>query len=190
MVSARPVASTSSVDGSCCAVHGVLRVRVDVEDQLHEVGAGDAVDHAVVDLGDERPAAALEALDEPYLPQRFGHVEALAEHAPGEVAQLLGAARSGDGRVPHVVEDLEVLVVHPQRAAEVERHRPDVLPVPRHLRQLAQEQPHDVPVRGHGPVEDRHRAHVHGGVGALGVEEAGVGRAHPFHGVTGLATRT
>jgi hypothetical protein len=161
---------------------GVLGVRLDVEDQLHEIRPGDAVDHAVVDLRDERPAVALEALDEPDLPQRLRHVQALAEHAAGEVAQLLGAARAGDGGVPHVVEDLEVLVVHPQWAAELERYGADPLPVARHLRELAQQQPDDVPVGRRRSLEDRHRAHVHGRVRALGVEEAGVGRAHPFHG--------
>ena len=72
----------------------VRRVGRQVEHQLHEVGAGDAVDHAVVDLGDERPAVVGQALDQPQLPQRLGHVQPLAEDAAGEVAQLLVAARA------------------------------------------------------------------------------------------------
>ena len=126
----------------------VRGVGLEVEHQLHQVGAGDAVDHAVVDLGDDRPAVVGQALDQPQLPQRLGHVQALAEHPAGQVAQLLVAARAGHGGVPHVVQDLEVRVVDPQRPAELQRHRPHPLPVAGHQRQLAQQQPDHVAVGG------------------------------------------
>jgi hypothetical protein len=70
----------------------------------------------------------------------------MGEHPARQVAQLLGAARPRHRGVPDVVEDLEVLVVDPQRQAELQRHAAHPLPVARHLRELGQQQPDHVPV--------------------------------------------
>ncbi len=78
-----------------------------------ELGAGDAVHHAVVDLRDDGEAVALEALDDPELPQRLLAVEALGEDAPDHALELTLGSRSGQPRVAHVVADVEGGVVHP-----------------------------------------------------------------------------
>ena len=51
------------------------RVGLRVEEHAQQLDAGDAVDHAVVDLEHERPAPALEALDQPRLPERSRAIE-------------------------------------------------------------------------------------------------------------------
>ena len=43
---------------------------IEVQQSIEETHARDPVDHAVVDLEDERPLSARETLDEPCLPQR------------------------------------------------------------------------------------------------------------------------
>ena len=73
---------------------GGCGVAVGVEQLHHQVGAGDAVDHAVVDLGDQRPPAAGEALDHPHLPQRAMPVE-LHGHQPAH--QVVRAPSSPPG---------------------------------------------------------------------------------------------
>ena len=65
------------------------------EHQRHHVRRGDAVDHAVMDLGEQRPALVLEALDHPDLPERLRAVQVLGEDPRGGGAQLLLAAREG-----------------------------------------------------------------------------------------------
>ena len=55
-----------------------------VEHDGQQVGARDAVDHAVVRLRDQRPAAVLEALDDPHLPERLcGRAAATSPARPG-----------------------------------------------------------------------------------------------------------
>ena len=54
-----------------------------------QVDARDAVDHAVVHLRDHREAVALEALDDPHLPERPLAVEVLLHDARREALQLL-----------------------------------------------------------------------------------------------------
>ena len=159
----------------------VLRVRGGVQQQRGQVPAGHPVDHAVVHLGDDRPAVVVEALDKPEFPQRLVHVQPLGEHPAGEVAQLFRAARPGYRGVPDVVQDLEVLVVDPRGPADVQRHRAHPLPVPGHLGQLADQQPHDVAVARRRSFEHRDRADVHRRVLVLQEVEPGIQRAHPLH---------
>ena len=59
---------------------------------------GHAVHERVVGLRDQREAAALEALDEPHLPERLRAVETLGEDAADQLAQLLVAARRSAAR--------------------------------------------------------------------------------------------
>src|SRR3989475_2832703 len=72
----------------------------------------------MVDLGDDGEALpALEALDDPHLPERLGAVELLGHDAAREALQLLRVARPREARVPDVVVDVEVRVVPPHRVA-------------------------------------------------------------------------
>jgi hypothetical protein len=127
------------------------RVRGVVHDHRQQVGAGDAVDHAVVGLGDHGPAVLLEALDHPDLPQRLAPVEALRHDPAHETAQLALAPRRRQRRVADVVLDVEVGVVGPHGPAEVERHGADDLAVARDERQLALHHRDHAIVAGAGP---------------------------------------
>jgi hypothetical protein len=103
-----------------------------------------------MDLREQRPAAALDALKEPRFPQRPVAVEPLREYPPRQLAQLPGPARLRHRGMPHVVADLEVLIVGPDRVEDVQRHGPHDLAVPRHQREFRREQPGEIPV-GRGP---------------------------------------
>src|SRR3989304_4748550 len=61
----------------------------DVHHYHQEVDAGDAVEEAVVDLGDERAAVAFDAVDEVELPQRLVAAEpALEEERGGRAGRV------------------------------------------------------------------------------------------------------
>ncbi len=95
----------------------------------------------MVDLGEECPAAVLEPLDRPQLPERLATVEVLGEHPPGQVPQLLGASRLRDRGAADVIQDLEVGVVDPHRTTQLHGYEAHALPVAGDERQ----------VRGDGP---------------------------------------
>ena len=46
-------------------------VRLEIEQDRRQIHPGDAIDQRMVGLGDQREAIALEALDQPVLPQRL-----------------------------------------------------------------------------------------------------------------------
>jgi len=125
----------------------------------------------VVALGDEREAAALQAVDEQQFPERLRAVQAVGEDPPGEVLQLLLAARRGQAGVAQVVAQVEVRVVDPDRPALVERDAGEALAkagdeVQARLDQLAQ-----LVVGRRGPVEDGDRCDVQACPGLLEVQE-------------------
>ena len=167
---------------------GLLHLRGVVQEHRQQVGARHPVDHAVVDLRDQRPAPALEPLHDPHLPERLAAVEVLGEDPPGQVAQLLVAAGRRHRRVPDVVQDLEVGVVHPDRPPQLQRHHPHLLPVARDQRQLAGHHPDDVAVGGRRALEDRDVADVHRVVVVLDREKGRVERVHPVHRETSVGT--
>ena len=121
------------------AATGAVRLRRSLlpEHHRHQVGRRDAVDHAVVDLREQRPAVLAQSLEHPDLPERLGAVEALGEDPRGRAPQLLVAAGRRQGAVAQVVGEVEVRVVHPDRAAEAERDEADLLAVARDEAQLA-----------------------------------------------------
>ena len=59
----------------------------------------------------------VDALDEPELPQRAVAVEHLRHEPLGELEQLAPAPGRGQRGQPHVVGDVEAVVVDPDRAA-------------------------------------------------------------------------
>ena len=108
-----------------------MHAGIDVENDGEQVDAGHAVDHAVVNLRDERPLVVGEALDQPDLPQGAATVEAL-RHEPGhEGAQFGVVARPGESGVANVVADVEMLVIDPHGPTELERHGLHHLAIPR-----------------------------------------------------------
>ena len=108
------------------------RRRGHVQDHLADLDRADAVDHRVMGLGDHRDPVPLQALDQVHLPQRPAVVQRPG-HQPGrQVAQLLVAARLGQGRAADVVGDVEVGVVDPDRTGQPARHLDHLLPVAGH----------------------------------------------------------
>ena len=107
------------------------RLGIQVQHELQDVVAGDAVDHRVVHLRQHGPAPPGQPLDEPHLPQRPVAVEALPHHPPAQGPELGLVSGPGDGGVPQVVGEREVRVVDPQRTGHAQRHRLDPLAVAR-----------------------------------------------------------
>ena len=153
-----------------------------VEQHLHQLVPGEAVDHRVVRLGDQRPPAAGQPLDEPQLPQRAVRVEPLREHPAEQRAQLLVAAGCGNRGVPQVVVEQEVRVVDPHRAGEVERHPLHPLAVAGQAAEAGLQVRGELVVGRCRALEDQQRADVHLLPVVLELEEAGVERAEPLHG--------
>ena len=143
----------------------------EVEEHRHDVGSGDAVDQTVMGLRDEGETVIAEPLRHPDLPQRLRPVE-LLRHDPGrESFQLAVVARRGQGRVAHVVLEVEVGVVDPDRPAEAERDGGELLAEPRDLLESPLDHVFHVFVVGRRPLEDGDTPHVHVGVRPLQVQE-------------------
>ena len=145
-----------------------------------DVDAGDAVDEAVVRLGDDREAVLADALDEPELPQRLRAVEPLGEDAAGERPQLVLARRWRERRVADVVVGVEVRVVDPDRPRLAQRRERELLPVAGDEAQPALDLSDELTVGGRLALEDEARAHVHVRAARLEGEERGVEAGEPF----------
>jgi hypothetical protein len=103
----------------------------------------------------------VEPFDEPDLPQRFRAVELLREHAAGEVLQLLLAAGRRQRCGAHVVPEVEVGVVDPDRPPLAERHEAQLLAEARHQREPSLDVPEQLVIRRGLAREDRHAGNVH-----------------------------
>ena len=149
------------------------RLRGVVVHRALQVDPADAVGHAVVDLQQHRPPSTGQALDDPALPERPVTVQALRHQPSDQPAQRRVVAGYRKGGAPHVVPDVEVGIVDPHRPAEIERHGAQLLPVPRHQRQLAVDRPDHLVLRRHRALEHGHRRDGHGGMSifVLGVQE-------------------
>ena len=72
--------------------------------------------------------AVLQTLEDVHLPERAGPVERAAEHVGRELDQLGGAARRGERDPAHVILDVEVGVLDPERMVQLERHLHETAP--------------------------------------------------------------
>ena len=75
----------------------------------------------MVDLGDRRDEAVLETLDDVHLPERTAAVERPRHHLGAEAGQLVEVARCRQGDAPHVMLELEVGILDPQRVVQPHR---------------------------------------------------------------------
>ena len=162
-----------------------LGLGLQVEEHREELGPGHPVHGGVVHLGDEADPVVGQPLDDPHLPQRLRPVELVAGDVPGQVGQLAQPARAGDRGQPHVVVDVEVGVVDPDRVAQPEGHLDQ--PAPEHRC------PGDAggdgllhPLEGVAPgnggrVQHHGHGHLHVEGRGLEVEEAGIEPAESFH---------
>ena len=156
-----------------------LRLRRQVEEHGHEIDAGDAVDQGVVGLRDQRETVVLEAFYQPHLPQRLGAVELLGEDPRHETLQLRPRPGRGQGRVAHVILEVEARVVDPHRPPAVECREGELLPVARHQVKTLADLFEEVLHRRSRTFDDREPAHMHVRAGALLVQEGGVHRREP-----------
>ena len=177
------VAGLGSAEPTCPAA--ARAPGLGVEQQDHQVRAGDAIDHAVVDLRDQGPPTVGEALDHPRLPQRTAAVE-LDRHEPAhQVVELVLRPGRRQGGVAEVVPEVEVRVVDPHRPAELpgtkrtfcryRGERGSLLSKIRRTRHTAAPVPRS---RARGDVHVRHTV--------LDVEEHAVQRAQPIHRPTSM----
>ena len=127
-----------------------------------------------------RRTVALEAGDQPHLPERTCPAQRLREDASDELQErVLG--RLGERDVLQVRVQVEVLVVDPRRTVGAERHRPEALPEPRDERQPALEHRAQLVVRRRRALVDREGRDVHGRARSLEVQEARVERREAVH---------
>jgi len=155
------------------------RVLLEVEEDGRDVYPGDPVDERVVTLADHGEAVALDALDQPHLPERLGPVELLGEDPRCEVAQLLIGAGRRQRRAAHVVVEVEERVVDPYRAALSEGDRAQLLAKARHQVQARLEVVAELLVRGSRALEVADRGDVHVSARPLHVKKGGVESAQP-----------
>ncbi len=142
-----------------------------VEQNRHQVHAGDPVHQRVVGLGQQDEAAVLQALGQPQLPQRLVAVQRLREDPPCQGAQLLLGARRGQRGRAHVVLEVEVRVVDPLRAPLPQRDGRQPLAVAGDQVQPPLDLGHQLLVAGRVALEQHHRGHVHVSRRVLEVEE-------------------
>ena len=118
----------------------VPRLRGDVEQDLAEAGAGDAVDDGVVHLRDDGDPAVLQPLDEPQLPQRFRTVQLVRHQASDQLVELGSAAGGRHPDAPDVEVDVDLVVLDEVGPVESQRCALDPPPQLRKLGQSAHDQ--------------------------------------------------
>ena len=105
----------------------------------HDIDAGDAVDHAVMNLRDHRESIVLESLDKPHLPQRSPTIEVVLHDPRGQPLELSCIAGAGQAGVANMEVDAEAVVIDPHRVS-IQRRPREPLPVARDHRQAAGDQ--------------------------------------------------
>ncbi len=141
------------------------RFRLKIENYLSDVDCRYPIDHRVVCLGEDRKTTSFETLNEVHLPQRPRTIQRPRHDASHEVTQLSFRSRFGQRRAPHMVGNVEALIVNPDRVGEAARNPTNSLAEPRNERNPALDQPNESVVVEAlvRRLEDRHTAHVHGG---------------------------
>jgi hypothetical protein len=91
----------------------------------HELRAGDAVDRAVVHLGDHADVAVGEPLDHVELPQRPRPVEGGGGDLGRQLGELAHAAGARGTDAADVEVEVEVGVLDPDGVTQPERHLDD-----------------------------------------------------------------
>ena len=158
---------------------GGLGLSVEVEEDRCYVNSGDAVDQAVVGLGDDREATSLDAVHQPDLPHRLAAVEPLREDPRRERSQLLLAARGREGGMADVVVEVQVGIVDPHGTTLAEGDEAQLLAEARHQVKPRGDVIAEVLVGRGRALEQGGRAHVHVGGARLQVEKGGVQPAQP-----------
>ena len=125
----------------------------------------------MVRLADDGEARFSQPFDQPHLPKRLVPIERLREQAADQLLQLGFSARRRQSGVAHVVLEVELGLVDPDRPALLERNEHHALPVARDLLQPRLDQREEVPIRRRWALENGHRADVHMGAAILDFQE-------------------
>ena len=112
-------------------------------------------------LAQQREPAAVQALDEPQLPQRAVAIKRLGEDPAGQSLEVALGAGARQRRVAHVIGQVEVRVVDPDRPALVEGHERQPLPVAWNQMQPQADLVDQLGVRGRLALEHHAAGHVH-----------------------------
>ncbi len=113
-----------------------------------------------MDLSDERPAAARQAVDDAHPPQRPRGIQRRGEQHARRSTQLALAAGCGERERADVMGDVERRVVLPAARARGERRRDEPSAQLRYPVQARGEVPAQPAERGRGPIEADRPAHV------------------------------
>ena len=97
---------------------GGLDVAFEVDVDLRQPHGADAVGDRVVQLGEQRAAAAFETLDDREAPQRTGAVEGILIQAGAQVEELTLGAGTRERDVAQVVVEVELGVGRPGRGRQ------------------------------------------------------------------------
>ena len=160
---------------------------VEVEEVDHQLGTRDAVDGAVVHLGDDTDVAVGQALHDVELPERAAPVERGAGDLRGHLGQLPMPAGARGSDATDVVVEVEVRILDPDRVVQAERHRHDAAPERRHQVQPRLDEVLDrlevVAALHRRRIEDRGHGDVHVHARRLEVQKGRVKARKSLHGV-------
>ena len=172
-------------DRRAAALDGRAAFGGEVEQLRHQRGAGHAVDHRVVHLGDEADPAVGQVLDDVHLPRGLVGLERSAHDLGHHLGELLVTTGCGQRNPEEVVGEVEVGVVHPARVVEAEGHRHEPAPEGRQGRNAFDQHvthPFErVAALGRGRVEDAGVGDLHRGLRCVGVDEHRIDAAQSLH---------
>ena len=153
------------------------------------------VHHAMVDLADHGESPLFEAFDDPEFPERTTAVENPGRYPRRQLLEFLHPARTGKRGVANVVVEIEMGVVHPDRAL-LERHPQKLLPIAGNFVQATFDELPDLPDLDASPFRrhvsafvDGDGRDVQGRVDVLGHQETVVLGRQALVGITGQGGR-
>ena len=128
----------------------------------------------MVGLAQDGEAIALEAVNQPHLPQRSPGRQGQRKHAAAQDAQRLLVRGPGKRGRPHVKANVEAVIVDPHRAALIQRDPGQALAVARHEVEPGLDVLDEVVVGGRRALENQHRGDVQRGRLVLEMQEGSV----------------
>ena len=164
------------------------RVRFGAAQPREQFRVADTVGGCVMDLDhDGKPFAArraIDALDDPHLPQRPEPIERQTGQIAVDLVQFRRAARFRNTDPVHMLVDVELWILHPGGVIGVAESWRQLLPElrnrPHALRQLRTETVVGVTAGNGRGVQSRHDQHLQGLDRGLEVQEAGVESGEPL----------
>ncbi len=130
--------------------------------------------------------SALQAFDDMHLPQRMVAIHQFRVQACGAALKLQPVAWTRQLDTTHVVVEIDLTTVRPDRVGEVQRHLRQPAPVERRQIQAAHQQPPDLAVEialvTFRQIEDMKRTDMHWRLGRFEMQESPVESAQCFHG--------